>query len=387
MVGPLSLPIFRAAVVVGLGLLPTRAAAGQTEGTPAPADTLLLPAPTERPAAAPPPAVPGHKLFPLPILFYQPETKLGGGVGLLHTYRTALESRISSNGLFAVVTQRRQYSISLSGELYTAGNRWRLATWLGWSRFPNFFYGIGNDTRAEDEEAFTPAQVGVGLDVRRSPRPGLYVGMLAIYQETRIVASEPAGAIGTHAVPGSSGGTLVGIGVSVMLDDRDRVYTPRRGRVLSVVVGRYDGLFGSDFELWRGELDVRYYRALGKRQTLAMHFVTTVTSGTPAFYDNAALGGPNVLRGYYEGRYRDRSRLVAQLEHRSLLWKRIGGAVFLGAGEVAGDLGDLRLDGFHVAGGAGLRWLVSPADGVNLRVDVGIGNGDSGLYFAFGDAF
>jgi outer membrane translocation and assembly module TamA len=126
---------------------------------------------------------------------------------------------------------------------------------------------------------------------------------------------------------------------------------------------------------------------VGKRSVLAAQLVTTVATGTPAFYDLAALGGQSLLRGYYEGRYRDRARLVAQIEHRFPIWRRFGGAAFLGAGQAVGDLGDLRSDAFHVAGGGGLRWLISPEEGVNLRVDIGVGNGDGGLYFAFGDAF
>jgi outer membrane protein assembly factor BamA len=331
--------------------------------------------------------VPGHKLFPLPFVFYQPETKLGGGVGLLHTYRAAADARTSSNGLIFVLTQRKQFSTTLSGERYTAGDRWRLGAAATWSRFPNFFYGIGNDTREADEEAFTPRQVALGVDVRRALRRGLYVGMLAIYQDTRIVEREAGGALDRQTVPGSRGGVLAGVGLTATLDDRDRVYAPRRGRLIGLAGGRYDAAFGSDFELWRAELDVRNYQSLGHRHVLAAQLLATAASGAPAFYDRAALGGANILRGYYEGRYRDRARLVMQLEHRFPVWRRFGGAAFFGVGQAADDPGDVRLDAFHRAGGAGLHWLLSREDGVNLRADVGVGSGDSGVYFAFGDAF
>ena len=389
MIHPMSLCVLEAALTLSLTLLPLAraAAAPQQEEPTSPATAQTAPSQPLAPPVEQPPPVPGNRLFPLPFLFYQPETKLGGGVGLLHTYRTAADARTSSNGLFLVVTQRRQFSVALSGERYTPGDRWRLGGAGAWSRFPSFFYGIGNATRDQDKEEFTPRQVVLGVDVRRALRRGLYVGVLATYQHTRIVEREEGRALDQQAVPGSRGGTIAGAGLTVTFDDRDRIYAPRRGHMLAFAGGRYDAALGSDFELWRAELDARSYHAMGKRQVLAAQVLTTVASGAPAFYDRPGLGGPNVLRGYYEGRYRDRARLVGQVEHRFPLYKRLSGAAFLGAGQAIGDLADLRLDAFHVAGGAGVRWLVSPADGVNLRVDIGAGNGDGGVYFAFGDAF
>jgi hypothetical protein len=72
----------------------------------------------------------------------------------------------------------------------------------------------------------------------------------------------------------------------------------------------------------------------GRKSVLALQAVATMTAGDVPFYMLAQLGGPNVMRGDYEGRYRDRELLAVQLEYRfPILW-RFGGTAFAGIGMV-----------------------------------------------------
>jgi hypothetical protein len=109
------------------------------------------------------------------------------------------------------------------------------------------------------------------------------------------------------------------------------------------------------------------------------------STGDPPFFDLAKLGGANLFRGSYEGRFRDRRRVAAQAEYRHP--GPIGLAVFGSAGQVARSWGDVRISDLHYAGGAGLRFRLSAAERVNLRLDDGFGPGESGVYFALGEAF
>jgi hypothetical protein len=121
---------------------------------------------------------------------------------------------------------------------------------------------------------------------------------------------------------------------------------------------------------------------------LAYQAIARATTGDPPFQLLPAIGGQNLLRGVYDGRYRDRYALAGQAEYRAHLWWRFGAVAFLGAGQVARRGGDFRIDGLHPTGGGGLRFTLDPRERMNLRVDYGMGQGGtSGLYITVGEAF
>ncbi len=94
------------------------------------------------------------------------------------------------------------------------------------------------------------------------------------------------------------------------------------------------------------------------------------------------------MRGYYEGRYRDKFLMLMQLEYRHMFAKRFGFAVFGGAGNVSEDMLSYNLKDIKYNYGGGLRFRFNEEEKVNLRVDIGIGaDGNSGIYFGIEEAF
>ncbi len=69
------------------------------------------------------------------------------------------------------------------------------------------------------------------------------------------------------------------------------------------------------------------------------------------------------------------------------MWKRIGAIGFVSAGRVSHDLSDMNFTGFKPAVGFGLRFLIAPDEGLNLRADFGFGNGSSGFYLGMAEVF
>jgi hypothetical protein len=47
----------------------------------------------------------------------------------------------------------------------------------------------------------------------------------------------------------------------------------------------------------------------------------------------------------------------------------------------------MDLTGIKPAAGFGLRFLLAPDEGLNLRADWGFGNGSSGFYLGMGEVF
>jgi outer membrane translocation and assembly module TamA len=93
------------------------------------------------------------------------------------------------------------------------------------------------------------------------------------------------------------------------------------------------------------------------------------------------------MRGYYEGRFRDKSMITVQGEYRVPLWSRFSLATFAGAGQVAEGPDAFALRDFKYSFGGGVRFALSRQEGINVRCDVGLGEETSGVYLTIGEAF
>jgi hypothetical protein len=100
------------------------------------------------------------------------------------------------------------------------------------------------------------------------------------------------------------------------------------------------------------------------------------------------LGGDAIMRGYYLGRYRDRNLVCCQVEYRvvPVVW-RLGVVGFLGFGDVADRIKNLRFGDFKYSYGFGLRYIFNREQKFNMRLDFGFGKGTSGIYITGSEAF
>jgi outer membrane protein insertion porin family len=166
-------------------------------------------------------------------------------------------------------------------------------------------------------------------------------------------------------------------------DFRDDRFNPRRGSVHRVSLEvAHDGL-GGDVEFVKGELATSWFfswlpptvLALSGRLGLASAF-----GGTDSLpiEDRFFTGGSTSVRGFRENRLgpRDASGnpvggnalVVLSAEWRFPIWRWLGGAVFIDAGAVTPEVGDLSLSALRSGAGAGLR-LATPVG--PIRLDAG----------------
>jgi len=99
----------------------------------------------------------------------------------------------------------------------------------------------------------------------------------------------------------------------------------------------------------------------------------------------ARLGGSYGMRGYYEGRYRDRDLVQAQVELRQKVYRRHGVALWVGAGNFFPKMERFRWSHTLPNGGVGYRWEFK--NRINVRLDYGVGKGETGFYFSVNEAF
>lgn len=117
----------------------------------------------------------------------------------------------------------------------------------------------------------------------------------------------------------------------------------------------------------------------------------SLTGGSSPFYLMPALGNDEMMRGYYNGRYRDRNFIAGQTELRYRLDARWGVVGFLGAGEVFHS--SFSFNQLKPNYGGGLRYFFDVEKGLSVRADYGIGQKvageqrQSGFYIGLGQAF
>ena len=89
------------------------------------------------------------------------------------------------------------------------------------------------------------------------------------------------------------------------------------------------------------------------------------------------------MRGYFEGRYRDKNAMVYQAEWRFPVYKKLNMVLFGSSGQVANNLSGFHLRDFRYAGGLGFRYKLN-SEGLNLRIDLAFGD-QSAFYFGLNE--
>lgn len=324
-----------------------------------------------------------------PLLFYFPETRLGfGGAGVVNYYPGKIKSsRPSQWQVGAAYTLNKQILLYASYQYFLRGNRTELFGEIGYYDYFYFFYGLGNDTQAADEETYFVRFPRLRIHALEQLIPNLRAGLLYKFDAYRIYATEAMGFLEEEQPTGYEGGLISTLGTLLRYDTRDNINLPRKGRFITLNLELNDRWLGSPFAFQRWTLDAVQYLPIQERQVLAFNLFTGGLGGDVPFQELLFLGGAKRARGIIEGRFRDRAVVLLQSEYRFPLFWRFRGSAFLSAGRVAENYGDLFGGQYHVNYGAGLRFLLDPEEGIQLRLDVGFGSDQPNFYLTVGEAF
>jgi hypothetical protein len=118
----------------------------------------------------------------IPVAFYQPETKFGGGVVGLFSIRPdplVKTGRPSTVSLLVIYTQLNQFNFHIQPEIYLKDESFLLKGEFNTKRFSYKFWGIGNESPDEAEEDFTPRTTVLKLSLQKEilPSENLYAGI------------------------------------------------------------------------------------------------------------------------------------------------------------------------------------------------------------------
>jgi outer membrane protein assembly factor BamA len=327
----------------------------------------------------------------LPFAFFLPETDVGFGVGGIMSFRFKGESpgtAASQLQLGASYTLNNQWLFYLPWRLFWEQERNLSYGELGYYLYVYPYYGMGINSKKEDEEYYDVIYPRVRISMLRELRPHLYVGVRYWFDNFNITGFEPESSLQNSGVTGVAGGELGGLGLVSNYDSRDNQFYPSRGWFVETVVLPHTAAFNSDFDFLKLSLDASRYQAIGEKQVVAVNAFWESNIGEAPFFNMAFVGGAKRLRGYIDGRFRDHNASVLQAEYRWKFYKRFGLTLFYGMGNVFEDFSSLSLAATKHAFGGGLRFQLSKRELVNLRIDAGYAPTEgANFYITFGEAF
>ena len=215
----------------------------------------------------------------------------------------------------------------------------------------------------------------------------LYLGASYEFQHIHDFSYTAGGVFDSQHIAGKNGGKVSGFGLLLTWDKRNNAYSPSKGFFAELNFTSFDREIGSDYGFTTLTFDIRKFIPWRTNSVLALQGIYKSSEGNIPIRNLSALGGPEIMRGYYKGRFADKSYSAIQAEWRQYLFWRMGVVGFVGAGEVSPELDQYSLSGIHFAYGFGLRLMIKEREKLNLRIDYGWSKESHGLYVMIKEAF
>lgn len=318
---------------------------------------------------------------------YSSDVKLGLGLVAAGLYRTDKNDTISPPSdvsIYSDVATSGYYLIGVSGNTFFRQSKYRLNYKTYFFSMPADFWGIGYHMGNDDDNRsdYKRQQTSIQVDFMFRIAHNWYLGSdLNFHHVTGKDFKKPE-LLDGH----KKSNTNFAPGIFIMYDSRDYVTAPHEGWFFKLENEFYAKIFGNRPTFNRSELTLDFYHRVWKGGVMAYDLHSEYTSGRTPWSMLARMGGSHRMRGYYEGRYRDRGILEFQAELRQHVWNRIGVTVWGGVGNVFNKLSELKGSQTLPNYGIGLRWEFKKR--VNVRLDYGRGKGSqSGFIFGINEAF
>jgi|GEM_PF-979703 len=335
----------------------------------------------------------------LPAIFVQKETGLGFAVFnelLFYTHPTdkVQPSRVS---LTLTVTARRQFISRIPTVLYFQKDDYVVDGYVDFRIYPNRYYGIGNESDW-NYQVYREDVISTYYEFRRRIVDQLYGGL--VWNLRAALDVEPGDSFDDQGKPSEAPEDALledeqpdgwqknlnnGLGLELVYDGRDDIFYPRNGGFYRAQAVGYSKVLGGDYGYVLFDLDARYFIQLFGDHVLALQLLSQHRTGSDVpFSSMGELGGPRQMRGFYQGRNRDKHYLTTQVEYRFPIYKRLGGATFASLGEVYGT-DPFSWDRMRWSLGGGLRMRFG--ERIYMRVDGGGSLHTGALIFAGGQTF
>ncbi len=239
-----------------------------------------------------------------------------------------------------------------------------------------FFWGIGPDTRPEDETQYGWDRQFVAALASKTIDRLVLSGQLA-WEDNRVRDGNNRNVDNLVDQPGSS--ELYGVterveyarlNLGAAFDLTHLRGLQQRGLFIQAGVSIFRGVADTDSDFHQFDLTLRGYGPINPRQQLVFQILSTLTrndggEGAP-FYHLASMGSRLGARSLHQDRFRDFDMLALMLEWRFEVWRelhersRVESFVFFDNGGVEDRVTHFRLSDFRQSFGFGMRAVALP---------------------------
>ena len=322
---------------------------------------------------------------------YTPEASFGVGGAVLASFRMNKQDTISQRSFLPA-----GLNLSINGTIVVAGagtfffneNRFRIYMNYGYRNEPSHYYGKGfekaeNLERGDSTTRFHRSYFQLYPRFVWEVRPHFYLGGLFDLNYTKVSDVNPVMEEDPYFQQFKRKYFNVGIGGLIQYDTRDDVATPTRGMLLGANFKLFGKYWGGAYNYEIIELEYRQFKNVFRpRSTLAWIAKSQIGLGDIPFTELPTFGSPFDLRGYYMGKYRDKSMAYGIVEYRHMFgspakyksgnfWAKCGFVAWVGTGTIGETPFDWN------------KWKL------NFRLDVGKEPGQPGMqvYMNMTEAF
>ena len=330
-----------------------------------------------------------NNLLVIPFPIYTPETRAAMTLTGMYHFRDGDAGRPAMFMAFLAYSQQNQFRLAANGRSWLAGERLHASGGIGFSDWPDRFYGIGVDNTEDDEEKYTLRELSMRFDLQHRIVRNWKAGGGLDFRRWDLSDTLGGGLLESGGIAGAEGGHVFGMGPVATYDSRDDAFFPRAGRYVRLSAAFFPNAL-SDYRFRRFRADFRRYVPVGDHGVLALRqYASLVRGDAPFMYLSKIgdMGASSLGRGYYSGLFRERDLGAVQAEYRTRIRGRLGGALFAEAAVIGYDL--FRGDDLSIkpSGGAGLRYRIGGGETVNLRLDFAVGKDSTGVYFNILESF
>jgi len=227
------------------------------------------------------------KVLPVPTFGYSPETKTYVGVVSLFTIDLYQDSitRSSNSKVEFNYTWNKQIILETEWNYFFKDEAWFTQGLLHYSKYPDIYYGIGDNTSTNAEVNFESTRIKANIDLLKNIKNKWFAGIGLSYFNFANINSTSSKMI----YPELKDASNWGLKMIVLKDTRNNILTPTKGDYLKFVNSfKFSNTFYDQITL-----DVRQYYSFGNKQnqTIAGRFYQSSVLNTPPFYDYSLMGG------------------------------------------------------------------------------------------------
>ena len=309
---------------------------------------------------------------------YSSDTKLSLGILGAMLYTSGGNDSVTSQSnatLYTVFSSTGYYNIGLRGIHFTPGDRWRGNYKVSFFSMPTYFWGIGYDSASHDGNKTKYLQLNAEIRASFDYHifENCYLGPILHFNYMQAKDADSYALWNGEPLHTFN----YGAGMNLYYDTRDCLTAPHKGWYIGLIQRFYPRFLFNKSAFSSTDIAVSHY--FGAWRDALFTYGNTPWTMLPF------VGGSYTMRGYYEGRYRDKNAIDVTVELRQHIWHRNSAVVWVGAGSVFPSFSDLHSRKILPNFGIGYRWEFKK--NVNVRLDFGLGKGESGIIFNINEAF